>query len=71
MASESQVKEAMNYVASNSTQYRFKTNHNDLGRALASQGFQAYDSGYVQGDKLGNIVVLDRSMLIVADEVVK
>ena len=42
-------------------------NHrNNVGRMLASMGYQYYDAGYVQSDKSGNYVVLDRSMLKVA-----
>jgi hypothetical protein len=71
MPTPTQVKEAMKFVSANNPEPRYKTQKNDLGRLLASKGFQAYDSGYVQDDKAGNIVVLDRSMLTVADEVVK
>jgi hypothetical protein len=41
---------------------------NDLGRALASQGFQYYDAGIVHGKASGVFVILDRSMLTVAKE---
>ena len=48
-----------------------RTHENDIGRILATRGYQAYDSGYVQSDKMGNIVVLDRSMLTVAVQAVE
>ena len=41
---------------------------NDLGRALASQGYQYYDAGIVHGKASGVFVILDRSMLTVAKE---
>jgi hypothetical protein len=41
---------------------------NDLGRALASQGFQYFDAGIVHGKASGVFVILDRSMLTVAKE---
>lgn len=41
---------------------------NDLGRALASQGYQYYDAGNVHGKGSGVFVILDRSMLTVAKE---
>jgi len=65
MPSESEVKavvKALNYTSIEST------HENNIGRVLATRGYQAYDSGYVQSDKMGNIVVLDRSMLTVAKE---
>jgi hypothetical protein len=71
MPTPTQVQEAMKFVSENNPNPQFKTQKNDIGRYLASKGFQAYDSGYVQSDKTGNIVVLDRSMLTVADEAVK
>jgi hypothetical protein len=40
----------------------------NIGRALAAKGYQAYDVGYLQGDKTGIYVILDRSMLTVAKE---
>jgi len=39
------------------------TGSRDVGRNLAAKGYQAYDSGFVQSDKMGNIIVLDRSMV--------
>jgi hypothetical protein len=71
MPTSAQVKQAIESVASNTTGFGQRTNQNNLGRLLATQGFQAYDSGFVQDDKMGNIVVLDRSMLTVADEEAK
>jgi hypothetical protein len=65
MPSESEVKavvKALNYTSIEST------HENNIGRVLATRGYQAYDSGYVQSDKMGNIVILDRSMLTVAKE---
>jgi hypothetical protein len=44
------------------------THRNDLGRALAAKGYQYYDAGDVQNNKIGQIVILDRSMLTVAVE---
>jgi len=41
---------------------------NDLGRALASKGYQYYDAGSVHGKGSGVFVILDRSMLTVAKE---
>lgn len=47
--------------------YGGEPNHrNNVGRMLASMGYQYYDAGYVQDDKGGIFVVLDRSMLTVA-----
>lgn len=47
--------------------YGGEPNHrNNVGRMLASMGYQYYDAGYVQSDKGGIFVVLDRSMLTVA-----
>jgi hypothetical protein len=47
--------------------YGGEPNHrNNVGRRLASMGYQYYDAGYVQSDKSGNYVVLDRSMLKVS-----
>jgi hypothetical protein len=51
--------------------YGGEPNHrNNIGRRLASMGYQYYDAGYVQGDKFGTFVVLDRSMLTVAEKAV-
>ena len=36
---------------------------NDIGRTLAAMGYQYYDAGFIQEDKAGIFVVLDRSML--------
>jgi hypothetical protein len=44
------------------------SHRNDIGRRLASMGYQYYDAGYVQNDKRGIYVVLDRSMLTVAEQ---
>jgi hypothetical protein len=46
------------------------THRNNVGRRLASLGYQYYDAGYVQDDKGGIFVVLDRSMLTVAEKAV-
>ena len=60
--SESVVKEVVkNMVYGGEPSHR-----NNVGRMLASMGYQYYDAGYVQSDKKGNYVVLDRSMLKVA-----
>jgi hypothetical protein len=40
----------------------------NIGRALAAKGYQAYDVGYLQDNKSGIYVILDRSMLTVAKE---
>jgi hypothetical protein len=44
------------------------THRNDVGRRLASMGYQYYDASYVQDDKVGTYVILDRSMLTVAEK---
>lgn len=49
--------------------YGGEPNHrNNVGRMLASMGYQYYNAGYVQDDKGGIFVVLDRSMLTVAEK---
>jgi len=40
----------------------------NMGRALAAKGYQAYDVGFMQDNKAGIYVILDRSMLTVAKE---
>ena len=47
------------------------SHRNDIGRRLASMGYQYYDASFVQNDKVGNYVILDRSMLTVAEKEVK
>lgn len=47
------------------------THRNDIGRILAARGYQYYDAGDVQNNKIGNFVILDRTMLTVAEEDVK
>jgi len=47
-----------------------KSHRNNVGRRLASMGYQYYDAGLVQDDKRGIYVVLDRSMLTVAEQAV-
>jgi GNAT superfamily N-acetyltransferase len=47
------------------------THRNDVGRRLASMGYQYYDASFVQNDKVGTYVILDRSMLTVAEKEVK
>ena len=49
---------------------REKSHRNNVGRRLASMGYQYYDAGHVQDDKRGIYVVLDRSMLTVAERAV-
>lgn len=44
------------------------SHRNDVGRRLASMGYQYYDVSFVQGDKVGTYVILDRSMLTVAEK---
>lgn len=67
------VRETMKEVAEESSKMwgLSPTHRNDLGRALAAKGYQYYDVGDVQGDKLGNWNILDRSMLTVAEENIK
>lgn len=38
----------------------------NIGRALAAKGYQAYDVGFLQEDKAGIYVILDRSAITVA-----
>ncbi|CAB4155577.1 hypothetical protein UFOVP655_8 [uncultured Caudovirales phage] len=47
-----------------------KSHRNNIGRRLAAMGYQYYDAGLVQDDKAGVFVVLDRSMLTVAEKAV-
>ena len=47
------------------------SHRNDIGRRLASMGYQYYDASFVQDDKVGTYVILDRSMLTVAEKAVK
>lgn len=47
-----------------------KSHRNNVGRRLAAMGYQYYDAGHVQDDKRGIYVVLDRSMLTVAEQAV-
>ena len=47
-----------------------KSHRNNVGRRLAAMGYQYYDAGHVQDDKRGIYVVLDRSMLTVAEKAV-
>jgi hypothetical protein len=47
------------------------SHRNNVGRRLASMGYQYYDASYVQDDKVGTYVILDRSMLTVAEKEVK
>lgn len=68
MPSESEVKEGLKSLKFNN---QTRTHENDIGRFLATRGYQAYDSGYVEEEKMGNIVVLDRSMLTVAVQAVE
>ena len=42
------------------------SHRNDIGRRLAAMGYQYYDASFVQDDKVGTYVILDRSMLTVA-----
>ena len=66
MPTQQQVKEAMNLV---SYEKNVRGTHKDnVARILASQGFQAYNAGFVQDDKKDYFVILDRSMLTVADQ---
>jgi hypothetical protein len=44
------------------------SHRNNVGRRLAAMGYQYYDAGHVQDDKRGIYVVLDRSMLTVAEQ---
>jgi hypothetical protein len=40
----------------------------NVGRALAAKGYQAYDVGFLQSDKAGIYVILDRTAVTVARE---
>ena len=67
MPTQAQVTRAMkmvNYDDGPST-HTYKQN---VARILASQGFQAYNVGFVQDDKTRYFVILDRSMLTVAEQ---
>ena len=69
-ASREVVRETMKSVADTTAKvFSLRPTHrNDLGRALAAKGYQYYDAGDVQNNKIGQIVILDRSMLTVAVE---
>ena len=47
-----------------------KSHRNNVGRRLAAMGYQYYDAGHVRDDTRGIYVVLDRSMLTVAEQAV-
>lgn len=68
MPTEAQVKSAMKAVT---YEHLEPTHRNNVARILASQGFQAYNAGYLQDDKGAYFVVLDRSMLTVAVQAVE
>ena len=68
MPTEAQVKAAMKAVT---YEHLEPTHRNNVARILASQGFQAYNAGYLQDDKGAYFVVLDRSMLTVAVQAVE
>jgi len=69
-ASREVVRETMKSVADTTAKvFSLRPTHrNDLGRALAAKGYQYYDAGDVQNNKIGQFVILDRSMLTVAVE---
>ena len=67
MPTQEQVTRAMkmvNYSDGNDV----KTYKQNVARILAAQGFQAYNVGFIQDDKSHIFVILDRSMLTVADQ---
>lgn len=49
----------------------WRTHRGNLGSALAAMGYQAYNPGFLQQDRTGNFVILDRSMLTVSKEDIK
>jgi hypothetical protein len=67
MPTQQQVTRAMKMVnyddGPNVTTYK-----QNVARILASQGFQVYNAGLVQDDKKDYFVILDRSMLTVAEQ---
>jgi len=67
MPTQQQVKSAMEMVnyddGPNVTTYK-----QNVARILAAQGFQVYNAGLLQDDKKDYFVILDRSMLTVADQ---
>lgn len=63
-------KSVVNQVVKDMVYGREPNHRNNIGRRLASMGYQYYDAGYVQSDKAGTYVVLDRSMLTVAEKAV-
>lgn len=68
MPTEAQVKAAMKSV---DYEHLEATHKNNVSRILAAQGFQAYNAGFLQSDKSDYYVVLDRSMLTVAEQAVE
>lgn len=56
--------EVVNRLTGGHEQLTFQGQEN-IGRALAAKGYQAYNAGLMQKDKMDVIVVLDRSMLTV------
>jgi hypothetical protein len=65
MPTKEQVQSAMKLVNYDVIQ---PTHRNNVARVLVSQGFQAYNAGFIQDDKGDYFVILDRSMLTVADQ---
>jgi hypothetical protein len=64
MPTKEQVKKAMNYEGMSIP----RTHKNSVANNLAAQGFQAYNVNFVQDDKTEYLVILDRSMLTVAEQ---
>jgi hypothetical protein len=65
MPTKEQVKSAMDSINYDQIE---PTHRNNIARVLISQGFQAYNAGFIQDDKYRYFVILDRSMLTVADQ---
>jgi hypothetical protein len=65
MPTQAQVQSAMKLI---NYDHLEPTHKNNVARILASQGFQAYNAGFIQDDKSRIFVILDRSMLTVAEQ---
>lgn len=64
MPTKEQVRKAMKYEGMSYP----RTHKNSVANNLAAQGFQVYNAGFLQDDKKDYFVVLDRSMITVAEE---
>jgi hypothetical protein len=67
MPTQQQVTKALKMVSFNEGP-SIRTYKQNVSRILAAQGFQAYNAGFIQDDKKDYFVILDRSMLTVADQ---